>query len=442
MELNVLSGETSSSTNEDLVYSGRKVHLPVVIPISTVLFCVEVVSAGILCGLYSWEEETLLLALTILFLLVPSVLIQLTLTFLYQDSYCDQFFIQFLHVLQLGPVIRFMEAMITYYHAGRVQEPYFNIICKKHLMVFCEKEIEEEVSRSFLLLDTHCNAFKRVAVIQAFLGSVPQLTLQLYASLEEGYIPIERGFLMITCFASITNGALICSILAIEMRYDDYRIQMKPVALVCISIWRVLEIATRVIVLVIFCSALTFWICLIVLTNIIVFSFFPWIQFWRSKAPLPEFEDLTKFGTSVVLCLLTFTYVGINTFCWSAIHLNFSDQDLIEKSLSWHELASYYVIRLLENVLLILLWHFHKTDFYEDINTPLLAVQLLTCYCIAILFMLFFYYYCHPCQRLFTHSFANWLQYICCQRTPNVRTNSNDFNQNGELELLVAIQNV
>ncbi|XP_043913548.1 membrane transport protein XK-like [Protopterus annectens] len=425
--------QRTSSESEAVVQSGGKVHFPVTIPISTLLFCAEVIAAGVLCGLYSRQEDTFWLALTILFMVVPSVLIQLALTFIHRDLSRDQPLILLLHMLQLGPVIRCVEALIIYCRSGRKEEPYYSITRKRNLLKYGEEEIEKQIGQSSLKLTTHCNAFKRASVIQAFLGSIPQLTLQLYASVEEKYIPPERGVLMGICLASVTYGALICNVLAIQIKYDDYRIRMKPLAVICIVLWRVFEIATRVIVLVLFCTALKYWICIVALTNIFTVFFYPWIQFWRSKTSLPENieKNFSKFGTVVVLCLVTFLYAGINMFCWSAVHLNLGDRDLIDKSMNWCHLSVHYAVRLLENTLLLLLWYFHKTDFYEYICTPFLVVQLLICYCFGIFFMLVFYQYCHPCRKLFSHNFADWLHCICCERTNQQRMKSRNFSKGG-----------
>lgn len=89
---------------------------------------------------------------------------------------------------------RCLEAFCIYGSVGRVEEPYVSITRKKQLPRGGQsEEVERQVGQAEGKLFTHRAAFARSSVIQAFLGSAPQLTLQLYiCALQQG-VSIGRG---------------------------------------------------------------------------------------------------------------------------------------------------------------------------------------------------------------------------------------------------------
>ncbi|XP_023598987.1 membrane transport protein XK-like [Myotis lucifugus] len=183
---------------------------------------------------------------------------------------------------------------------------------------------------------------------------------------------------MLLSLLSIVYGALRCNILAIKIKYDEYDVKVKPLAYVCIFLWRSFEIATRVIVLVLFTSVLKAWVVLVILINFFSFFLYPWILFWCSGSPFPENIEkaLSRVGTTIVLCFLTLLYAGINMFCWSAVQLKINSPDLISKSQNWYRLLVYYMLRFIENAFLLLMWYLYKTDIYMMRNLSVLGFCL------------------------------------------------------------------
>ncbi|XP_069896751.1 endoplasmic reticulum membrane adapter protein XK [Dipodomys merriami] len=387
---------------------------------SVFLFVAETTAALYLSSTYLSGGDRIWQALTLLFSLMPCALVQLTLLFVHRDLSRDRPLVLLLHLLQLGPLFRCFEVFCLYCQSGHNEEPYVSITKKRQMPKNgLSEEIEKEVGQAEGKLFTHRSAFSRASVIQAFLGSAPQLTLQLYISVIQQKLHTGRCVFMTLSLLSIVYGALRCNILAIKIKYDEYEVKVKPLAYVCIFLWRSFEIAIRVIVLVLFASVMKTWVVLVVLVNFFSFFLYPWILFWFSGSPFPENIEkaFSRVGTTIALCFLTLLYSGINMFCWSAVQLKLDNPELISKSQNWYRLLVYYMMRFIENSILLLLWYLFKTDIYIYVCAPLLILQLLIGYCAAILFMLVFYQFFHPCKKLFSssvsESFRAWLRCFC-----------------------------
>lgn len=91
-----------------LVVTHSRVHAPFSVVLATLLYCAEFVTAGVLCSMYHNTDDVIWMSFTITFMLLPAVLIQLALTFIHRDLGRDRPLVLFLHLLLLGPVIRWV----------------------------------------------------------------------------------------------------------------------------------------------------------------------------------------------------------------------------------------------------------------------------------------------------------------------------------------------
>lgn len=86
-------------------------RLPTSILVSVSLFTAETTAALYLSTTY--RSDHFWQALTLLFTLVPSVLVQLTLTFIHRELSQDRPLVLLLHILQLGPIVRSADCLLV-----------------------------------------------------------------------------------------------------------------------------------------------------------------------------------------------------------------------------------------------------------------------------------------------------------------------------------------
>nr|XP_060492874.1 endoplasmic reticulum membrane adapter protein XK [Panthera onca] len=391
---------------------------------SVFLFVAETTAALYLSSTYRSGGDGMWQALTLLFSLLPCALVQLTLLFVHRDFSRDRPLVLLLHLLQLGPLFRCVRVPGPLPHCpgggGGLPGGAGGWTRRR-------AQAGPPCSWAPQFQSRECDGIRGELElgIEGSPGSIDPPALKRpqhrgrAASTALGKV-LRHSFFMVLSLLSIVYGALRCNILAIKIKYDEYDVKVKPLAYVCIFLWRSFEIATRVIVLVLFTSVLKAWVVMVVLINFFSFFLYPWILFWCSGSPFPENIEkaLSRVGTTIVLCFLTLLYAGINMFCWSAVQLKINNPDLISKSQNWYRLLVYYMLRFIENAFLLLMWYLYKTDIYMYVCAPLLILQLLIGYCTAILFMLVFYQFFHPCKKLFSssvsESFQEWVKCVCC----------------------------
>lgn len=106
----VAQQQQQSAVNENgfmTVINHSKIQPPFSVLWTTVLYCAEFICAAVLSSMYHKTEDFVWMGLSITFMLVPSVLTQLTLTFVHRDLGKDRPLVLFMHLLQMGPIIRY-----------------------------------------------------------------------------------------------------------------------------------------------------------------------------------------------------------------------------------------------------------------------------------------------------------------------------------------------
>ncbi|XP_038604123.1 XK-related protein 2 [Tachyglossus aculeatus] len=416
----ILVEESASSLEESVVKLGSKTHLtfPLGIIFTTFLYCGEASSALYMANIYRKNKDSFWMTFTFLFFLLSSIMDQFTLVFIHRDLAKDKPLMVFTHLLLLGPIFRCLEAIIMYLNLGKKveEEPYVGIIRKRLFYDGMEELVEWEVGHSIRILSHHRHAFKRMAVMQAYLGSVPQLTYQTYVTLISNELPLPRAVLIGFSLVSVTFGSTLSTTLTLQIKYDEYKTRLGFWQFVCIVTWRTLEIITRLAILVVFSLSMKLMALPFIFVNFLATLFEPWVRFWMSGAKLPVIErTLTCVGTTVVLITVTVIHTGINYFSWSAMQLRLDQPELMKTTPGWGAMMLHYSIRLVEDITLVTIWLVRpeKVLALQNLCRPYIAVQLLVGQLLSFVLLLFFFQYLHPFRALFPESISEYIHRKC-----------------------------
>nr|XP_014715410.2 XK-related protein 3 [Equus asinus]XP_044620364.1 XK-related protein 3 [Equus asinus] len=372
------------------------INFPFTVLFSTVLYCGEAASALYMFDTYQKNNDKFWMSFTIGFVIVGAILDHVTLMFFHKDLTRNKAVLLLGHMPLLGPLVRCFQTIINYHKLLKKlkqenKESQVSIGSRK-------TTLETEIGLSIHDVFMQCRAFKCMSVIQAFLGSVPQLIFQLYITLTIREWPFGRALLMTFSLISVTYGAIHCNILAIQIKYDNTNIRLQPIEFICIMIWRCLEITSRVVTLVLFTTSLKLKSMPFLLTIFSVSLLAPWLEFWRSGAHLPSNtkKNLHPVSTVFMLIMITLLYAAINFSCWSAVKLQLSSEEIIDKRQKWRHRILHYSVRFLENVVMILVFRFFGGKSLLNCCDSLIATQLIITYLLSIGFMFLFYQYLHP----------------------------------------------
>lgn len=197
---------------------------------------------------------------------------------------------------------------------------------------------------------------------------------------------------------SVTYGAIHCNILAMQVKYEDTDIKLHLMELICIMIWRCLEITSRVVILVLFIGSLKLKSMIFIIVSFLISLLIPWVEFLINGAHLPKNinQIVSQMGRILILIVITVLNAAINLFCWSGVNLQLSSEKLIDNKHTVTHRILHYGIRLIENVMMVLIFKFSGEKSLLNCCDSLIATHLITVYLLSMGFMLLFYHYLYP----------------------------------------------
>lgn len=196
---------------------------------------------------------------------------------------------------------------------------------------------------------------------------------------------------------SVIYGAIHCNILAMQIKYEN-PVKLSTVQFICIMFWRCLEITSRVVILVLFIASLKLRSLPFLAIAFSVSLLAPWVEFWINGSHLPTKTKINfkPVSREVMLIVITLLHAAIEFFCWSGMKLKLSNEEVVDKTHKGSNKTFHYTIRLVENVIMILVFKLIGGKSLLNCCDSLIATQIIITYLLSIGFMLLFYQYLQP----------------------------------------------
>ncbi|XP_019638689.1 PREDICTED: XK-related protein 6-like [Branchiostoma belcheri] len=314
---------------------------------------------------YFTEAEYWWFALTLSFILLPSLVLQLfSLRWLCQDKKptarkSHQTWLSWiarctLHFLQLGTVVRCLEAL-RIGHRSRTSRDH--ALRSWYYLAWVAEWTDVCLLRMF----------------EAFLESAPQLVLQLYIMQVKGEADRQT---VISCCISITSlaSSLISYHRSLRDALPNAKI-MNYTGVILWFLWRLLTVSSRVLAIAVFAHLFTWWIFVGLSLHFILM--FVWLIFQKTKFYGGD-RRAEELGFDFIIAFL---YI----FCW----LN------MKESRSRYRALLYYLLVYAENVTFVGLWYWKITKV-GSLYAELVLLWVMFGFLGGIAFMALYYLLCHP----------------------------------------------
>lgn len=323
-------------------------------------YVADIATDLVVASKYFYDGDIWWFALTLAFILVPSVIMQLvSIAWYLEDDAELHWFDIIMHILQLGPVLRYGKALFYGMKDQRI------------------------------LSYSHIRDASMIRLLEAFFESAPQLVLQLYimASQDDGDVVTAIS----ACFSLISLSWAIgaYSKALRDVQLDRGSLSLGGVWVHCI--WRIGMAMARVVALALFATVYKAWLFLAVFMHWLLMI--GWLVSQKTSF-CPQGACLEWTFDGLVAVVLIFCFINI------------------KDGKTRHRVVPYYVLMFLENSILIALWYnnHHKDAWY---NVPAL-MAVWGGFSIGLLFMFIYYRFFHPsvaienrckprCSRLFPY---------------------------------------